>query len=67
MWRVSWSGSFSEFCRTFETEEEARAFFASVIGKNKKLYHKKPDAFRLFVVRSACFWWACVLLPFCFL
>lgn len=39
MWRVSWSGSFSEFCRTFETEEEAMAFFASVTGKNKKLYH----------------------------
>lgn len=39
MWRVSWSGSFLEFRRTFETEEEARVFFASVIGKNKKLYH----------------------------
>jgi len=39
MWRVSWSGSFSEFYRTFETETEARKFFDSVIGKNKKLYH----------------------------
>lgn len=41
---------------------EPRGFYSSIYI----YYHNQPDAFRLFVVRSACLWWACVLLPFCF-
>ena len=42
---------------------EPRGFYSSIYI----YYNKKPDAFRLFVVRSACFWWTCALLTFCFL
>lgn len=41
---------------------EPRGFYSSIYI----YYNKKPDAFRLFVVRFACFWQACTLLPFCF-
>lgn len=35
MWKVCWYGSFCEFCRTFETKEEAERFYKS-LGKNAK-------------------------------
>ena len=41
---------------------EPRGFYSSIYI----YYNKKPDAFRLFVVRFSCFWQACALLPFCF-
>ena len=41
---------------------EPRGFYSSIY-----IYcHNQSDAFRLFVVRSVCFWWARALLPFCF-
>lgn len=41
---------------------EPRGFYSSIYI----YYNNQPDAFRLFVVRFACFWQVCALLPFCF-
>ena len=38
MWRVSWYGSYSEFCRCFDSEEEAREFYNSLTAKKKEIY-----------------------------
>lgn len=41
---------------------EPRGFYSSIYI----YYHNQPDAFRLFVVRSACFWWARACCRFAF-
>lgn len=38
MWRVNWSGNYSEFSRVFEKESDAMKFFNSLIARNKKIY-----------------------------
>jgi hypothetical protein len=37
-WRVNWCGNYSEFSAIFDTKEEAKKFYNSLITRNKKIY-----------------------------
>nr|DAL52585.1 MAG TPA_asm: 30S small ribosomal subunit protein S3 [Bacteriophage sp.] len=37
-WRINWCGNYSEFSVIFDTKEEAKKLYNSLIARNKKIY-----------------------------